>query len=82
MQWALEVNLDAAGGMVMTNASGTNFTASYPNGQWFELKFVIDLSMNNWEVFVDNVSQGSFANTINQISSIDFFPNANSEVLD
>ena len=35
MQWALEVNLDAAGGMVMTNTSGTNFTASYPNGQWF-----------------------------------------------
>ena len=65
--------------MVMTNTSGTNFTASYPNGQWFEIKFVIDLSMNNWEVFVDNVSQGSFANTINQISSIDLFPNANLE---
>ena len=79
VQWALEVNLDAAGGMVMTNTSGTNFSASYPNGQWFEIKFVIDLSMNNWEVFVDNVSQGSFANTINQISSIDLFPNANSE---
>ena len=56
------------------NTSGTNFTASYPNGQWFELKFVIDLSMNNWEaILVDNESQGSFANTINQISSIDFF---------
>ena len=42
------------------------------------VKFVIDLSMNNWEVFVDNVSQG-ILNTINQISSIDLFPNANSE---
>ena len=62
----------------MTNTSGTNFSATYPNGQWFELKFVIDLSMNNWEVFVDNVSQGSFANTINQISSIDLYTNANS----
>ena len=79
VQWALEVNLDATGGMVMTNTSGTNFSATYPNGQWFELKFVIDLSMNNWEVFVDNVSQGSFANTINQISSIDLYTNANSE---
>ena len=79
VQWALEVNLDATGGMVMTNTSGTNFSATYPNGQWFELKFVIDLSMNNWEVFVDNVSQGSFANTINQVSSIDLYTNANSE---
>ena len=80
IQWALEVNLDATGGIVMTNTSGTNFSASYPNGQWFEIKFVIDLSMNNWEVFVDNVSQGSFANTINQISTIDLSDTRNSIV--
>ena len=35
---------------------------SYPIGQWFEFKFEIDLSSNNWELFIDGVSQGSFSN--------------------
>ncbi len=79
-QWALEVNLDANGGIVMSNTSGTSFNCSYPGtGMWFEIKFHIDLSNNIWEVFIDGVSQGFFSNPINQISSLDLYPGVNSE---
>ena len=67
IQWALEVNLDALGGMVMTNTSGTNFSASYPNGQWFEIKFVIDLKLS----IADNIL--SLSILISSISSTIFF---------
>ena len=77
--WALEVNLDANGDILMSNTNGTSFTASYQQGVWFEIKFEIDLSANNWEVFIDGVSQGSFANSINQLASLDLYPGVSSE---
>ena len=79
VQWALEVNLDATGDIIMSNTSGTSFSAAFPFDTWFEIKFEIDLSNNVWEVFIDGVSQGSFANTINQIASLDLYPRANDE---
>ena len=79
VSWALEVNFDATGDLIMSNTSGTSFTSSFPFDIWFEIKFEIDLSNNVWEVFIDGVSQGSFANTLNQISSLDLYPRANDE---
>ena len=79
VSWALEVNFDATGDLIMSNTSGTSFTSSFPFDVWFEIKFEIDLSNNVWEVFIDGVSQGSFANTLNQISSLDLYPRANDE---
>ena len=80
ISWALEVNFDAAGGILMSNTSGTTFNCTYPAaGTWFEIAFNIDLSNNIWEVFIDSVSQGSFSNSINKIASIDLFPAVSSE---
>ena len=86
--WALEVEFIAdpnnptdPGTIDMRNTNGTlmNLPFSYPMNIWFEIKFEIDLSNNDWEVFIDGVSQGSFANTINQIASLDLYPNINHE---
>jgi hypothetical protein len=50
-----------------------------PNS-WFNLRIEADLTLNQWELFIDNVSQGTFANvdangaTYTQIASIDFYP--------
>jgi len=74
--WALEVNFDVNGGITM---SGTTLTGTYVQGVWFEIKFEINLTTNVWEMFVDGVSQGSFANATNKIASLDLYPNASSE---
>ena len=73
VSWALEVAFDNFGDILMSNTSGTSFSASFPHDTWFEIKFDIDLSNNNWEVLIDGVSVGSFANTINKIASLDLF---------
>mgnify|MGYP001273521903 CR=1 FL=1 len=77
--WALEINFDMTGDIIGTsyNTAGnavTPFTGDYTHDVWFELKLVINLSNNNWEVFIDGISQGSFSNDINQIASLDIFP--------
>ena len=83
VSWALEVNFTdngtQAGDILMSNTGGTSFAAEYPVNTWFEIKFDIDLSNNNWEVLVDGVSFGSFANSINKIASLDLYPRINDE---
>ena len=57
----LEVNFETNGDILMGNTAVPSLGAgSYPIGQWFEFKFEIDLSSNNWELFIDGVSQGLF----------------------
>ena len=73
VSWALEVAFDSFGDILMSNTTGTSFTTSFPHDTWFEIKFDIDLSNNNWEVLIDGISQGSFSNSINQIASLDLF---------
>ena len=71
--WSLDVKMDL--GTIVLENSGINYlTASYPEGVWFELKIVVDLTTNNWELFIDNQSLGSFTNTVNQIASLDLYP--------
>ena len=41
---------------------------------WFKLKISADLTENNWEVFINDISQGTFTNTNTQIASIDLYP--------
>ncbi len=72
--WALEVYFNQAGNFQMSNTSGTFLTGTFPTATWFTLTFDIDLNQNVWDVQVNNVSVGSFSNTVNQIASIDIFP--------
>ena len=77
-QWAFEAEMTTSGLINFTHWNGSSsttlLTANYPLNQWFEIKMEIDLDLNIWEVFIDNVSQGSFANPTNQIASLDLYP--------
>jgi thiol-disulfide isomerase/thioredoxin len=72
-EWALECALNQDGDILISNTGGTLLTASYTPGQWVEISFEIDLTANDWEFFVDGTSQGSFANTINSIASLNIY---------
>jgi len=77
-QWSFEAEMTTSGLINFTHWNGSSsttlLTGNYPLNQWFEIKMEIDLDLNIWEVFIDNVSQGSFANPTNQIASLDLYP--------
>ncbi len=76
--WTLETYFNADQTLTIGNTSAALLASTYPQGQWFELKIVVNLNANHWEVFVDSVSKGTFTNPINQVSAIDIYPpNAN-----
>jgi hypothetical protein len=52
----------------------SDFTATYPQGAWFNFRLDINFNTNVWEVFFNDVSKGTFSNDVNQIASIDLFP--------
>lgn len=72
--WALDVHMVDNGNLVLSNGDGTFITTTYPTNTWFKLGLNLDLSTNTWVLLVDNVAQGSFANTQNQIATMDIFP--------
>lgn len=72
--WALEVYLVQDGTVLVVDDGTVVLTANYPHNQWFKFEFDINFNTNTWEVLLDDVSQGSFANTENEISTVDIFP--------
>lgn len=72
--WAMDCFFTDNGQIIINNQSGLNFTGSYTQGTWFNFRMDINFNTNTWEVFIDNNSIGSFANTENQIASIDIYP--------
>jgi len=73
--WSLDCKMDLGSLVLENTGNGFNYlSTSYPEESWFELKLVCDLTNNNWELFIDNQSQGTFTNTVNKIASLDLYP--------
>jgi hypothetical protein len=72
--WALECYINQSGAFTMQNTDGQLLTGNFPTTTWFEVEFDINLNTNTWNVLVNNVSVGSFANTVNQVASLNFYP--------
>lgn len=72
--WAMDCFFTDNGQIIINNQSGLNFTGAYTQNVWFNFRIDIDFNTNTWEVFIDDTSIGTFANTENQIASIDFYP--------
>ncbi len=73
--WSLDCKMDLGSLVLENTGNGFNYlTTTYPEEVWFELKLVCDLTNNNWELFIDNQSQGSFTNSVNKIASLDLYP--------
>lgn len=74
--WALQCYMLNNGNIIFDNGSTGDIMlqGSYPNGDWFNFKIDIDLTTNQWEVFIDGTSIGSFSNVVNSIGIWDIFP--------
>ncbi len=72
--WALDCYMNADQTLTMGNTGGQLFSGTYPQGNWFELKYIINLNTNQWKVFVNDTLRGTFSNTVNQIASLDIYP--------
>lgn len=75
-KWAADFYFTKTGGFNI-NGNGNSVPlltgGVYPNAQWFEFHLVVDITSNEWEVFIDGVSAGKFANPLNKIASINFY---------
>ena len=74
--WAIDIQMDNLGIITIDNGGGAVIflTATYPQLQWFEFKINIDLTLNIWEIYINNQSIGSFSNPVNKISSLNLYP--------
>ncbi len=70
--YALDAFFRDNGTLVFNQVAG--FSATYPQGSWFNFRLEINFNINKWEVFINGVSAGYFSNTVNQIEAIDIFP--------
>jgi hypothetical protein len=72
-EWALECTMNQDGDITISNTGGQLQTGTFTVGQWTRVGFDINLNQNEWEFYIDSVSQGSFSNNINKIASINIF---------
>lgn len=72
--WALDCYMLQDGTLKLSNQGTPYLTANYQSAQWFNLRIEMDLTSNVWELFIDNVSQGTFANPTGQIGILDLYP--------
>jgi len=73
--WALSAYLSDAGQLTIGNS--TNFQVgegSFPLDTWFKISAKIDLTLNVWKVFIDDLEVGSFSNPTNSLYAMDIFP--------
>lgn len=72
--WSLNVNMNSDGTLVVDDGIGQMLSTTYTQNSWFDLRIDINLNSNVWELFIDNVSQGSWSNGVNSVASVDLFP--------
>lgn len=74
--WTNDFFFDAGGAFHVDDTPTATVYASgaYPVNTWFTFKVVAGLNANNWEVFIDGTSLGTWANLTNILEGIDFYP--------
>jgi hypothetical protein len=72
--WAIDCFMLDDGTFNLKSGTTLNLSTTYPPGQWFNMRIEIDLTSNVWELFIDNVSQGTFSNPVGSIGILNLFP--------
>ena len=72
--WAIDCHMLNDGTLHFASGGTKLLNTTYPNGAWFNLRMEINLTSNDWEIFIDDVSQGVFSNPITSIGILDLFP--------
>ncbi len=74
--WALDCYLTPEGRLATTNgsASGVNVDVAYEQDKWNKLGFKLNLTLNVWEVYLNDVKVGSYNAPTNSVYAVDFYP--------
>lgn len=73
--WAVEISFETNKDLAFSNvSSGTLMLSDYPQGVWFEFKMYVNLTNNEWHLFIDDDYRGYFSNSINRVSFLDIYP--------
>jgi hypothetical protein len=72
--YSLNANFNDDGSLTLDDASAINLTTSFTQNVWFNFRIDINFNTNHWELFIDDVSKGSFSNSVNQVAAIDIYP--------
>lgn len=72
--YSLNANFNDDGSLILDDASAINLTTSFTQNVWFNFRIDINFNTNHWELFIDDVSKGSFSNSVNQVAAIDLYP--------
>jgi hypothetical protein len=75
--WSLDAFFDPNGDVRFTLGTGGSAsvaTGTHEKDKWFKVKIVANLTDNNWEAFVNDVSLGSWTNPNNAVASMDIYP--------
>ena len=73
--WSMDCFMNDDGSIEFsTGGGGTVFLEStYPFDTWFNITMNINLTLNQWQVMIDNQVVGTFENTINQVASFNLY---------
>ena len=74
--WAMDCFLNNDGTIQFSTGGGETvfLESTYPFDTWFNIEMNINLTLNQWEVMIDNQFIGTFENTINQVASLNLYP--------
>jgi hypothetical protein len=74
--WSMDCFMNSDGTVQFSTGGGETvfLEGTYPFDSWFNLEMNINLTLNQWQVMIDNNEIGTFENTINQVASLDIFP--------
>ncbi|MCO4814557.1 MAG: Omp28-related outer membrane protein [Flavobacteriales bacterium] len=72
--WAMDCFMLDDGTIKLSNQGTPYITSTYPTATWFNLRIDMDLTTNVWELFINDISQGTFANPTGQIGILNLYP--------
>lgn len=72
--YTLNCHMINDGRLVLDAGAAPVLETTYPQEAWFNLKIHINLNTNDWELLINDVSQGIFTNPNNSVASVDLYP--------
>lgn len=72
--WAADFYFRQTGTLDMTTGSTNQGSASFPHDEWFDVKAVLDLTNNDWQIFINEEKVAGFSNVNNRVAAINLFP--------
>lgn len=76
--WASQVFFNANGTVEFQNSNNTvAASAVYPQGEWFEVRYDVNLTENIWELSLGGRCLASYPNPANSFASFNMYPVAN-----